>query len=74
MIYIINYTKFGNVCLIRIYKVFSEYKRRLISTHIYFSNVNYLQKYTILKFVAPETFCILTLWFYLFLNVVCDIV
>ena len=31
--------KFGNVCLIRIYMVFSEYKRRLISTHIYLSNV-----------------------------------
>ena len=29
----------GNVCLIRIYMVFSEYKRRLISTHIYLSNV-----------------------------------
>ena len=32
------------VCLIRIYKIFSEYKRRLISTHIYFSNVLLLTK------------------------------
>ena len=52
------------VCLIRIYKIFSEYKRRLISTHIYFSNVLlriYSQKYRLLKFVEPETYCMLKL-------------
>ena len=30
------FIKFGNVCLIRIYKSWSEYKRRPISAHIYF--------------------------------------
>ena len=44
---------FGNVCLIRIYMVFSEYKRRLISTHIYLSNV-LLTKIWDLKFVAQK--------------------
>ena len=41
------------VCLIRIYKIFSEYKRRLISTHIYFSNVLLLTKIYAQVVISP---------------------